>query len=156
MKAHAIDKAAAVGCSRTGFTLIELMVVVVIAAILAAFAYPSYLEHTRRSRRVEAIAALTELLQREERHYSQQNSYFAFSREANRSDVKWFSGTTPASSSHEISARQCENEPLSTCVQLLAVPGTADVDSGFTDPGCGTLSITSSGLRTPEQPACWK
>lgn len=61
--------------SRRGFTLIEVMIVVAIMAILAMIAYPSYLDQIRKSRRSEAKAALMEAAQRQERFFTERNTY---------------------------------------------------------------------------------
>ncbi len=39
---------------RSGFTIIELMIVIVIVAILVALAYPSYINYVRKAKRGEA------------------------------------------------------------------------------------------------------
>lgn len=49
---------------KSGFTLIELMIVVAIIAILAAIAYPSYQNYKIRTNRVEAQAELIFIAQR--------------------------------------------------------------------------------------------
>lgn len=52
---------------RTGFTLIELMIVVAIVALLATVAYPSYLNQVRKGRRSDAIQGLAQVQQAQER-----------------------------------------------------------------------------------------
>jgi type IV pilus assembly protein PilE len=66
-----IDKATA----RSGFTLIELMIVVAIVAVLAAIAYPSYQEQVARSRRADAKTVVMENAQFMERFYTQNGTY---------------------------------------------------------------------------------
>ncbi len=39
---------------KSGFTVIELMIVLMIVAILVALAYPSYVDYVRKARRGEA------------------------------------------------------------------------------------------------------
>src|ERR687891_2609719 len=58
-----------------GFTLIELMIVVVIIGILAAVAYPQYRDFALRSNRAEAKALLVDAAARQERFFSDNNSY---------------------------------------------------------------------------------
>lgn len=60
-----------------GFTLIELMIVVAIVGILAAVAYPSYQDSVRRSNRAEGKAFLAEAAARQERFFSNNNTYAA-------------------------------------------------------------------------------
>ena len=55
---------------RTGFTLVELLVVVAIATVLLALAVPSYVSYVRQTRRTEARTALLDLAGREERFFS--------------------------------------------------------------------------------------
>lgn len=52
---------------RTGFTLIELMIVVAIVALLATVAYPSYMDQIRKGRRSDAIQGLAQVQQAQER-----------------------------------------------------------------------------------------
>jgi len=52
---------------RTGFTLVELMIVLAILAGLAALAWPTYQNAVQRSRRADAVSALTEIVQAQER-----------------------------------------------------------------------------------------
>lgn len=141
----------------TGFTLIELMVTVVVVAILASIAYPSYLKAVRKAKRAEAQALLLEIMQQQERYYTQRNTYIAFTSASTDPDAKrfkWFSGSTPAKSAYEIRAGACDND-LQECVKLSAIPGTQAVDSGYADPECGTLILTSTGERGAEGEACW-
>ncbi len=58
-----------------GFTLIELMLVVGILGILAAVAYPNYTEYVQRSNRSEGQAQLNDIAARQERYFSQNNTY---------------------------------------------------------------------------------
>ncbi len=150
-------------CSATdrpgrGFTLIELMVVVAIVAILASIAYPSYQESVRRAKRAEAKAVLLEIMQQQERYYSQRNTYIAFSSASTDQDAqrfKWFSGGAAGASAYEIRADGC-GDGLQECVRLSAIPGTPMVDSGYADPVCGTLTLTSTGAKGANAASCWQ
>jgi type IV pilus assembly protein PilE len=142
-----------------GFTLIEVMTVLVIVALLAVIAYPSYEEAVRKSKRTEGRAALMQLLQQQERYYSQHNSYIRFPFSAvdqNEKEFKWFSGNSAKSSAYEIKAEACPNDTIQNCVQLIAMPGTAKVDANFKDPVCGDLIVTSTGVKAAKSADCWK
>lgn len=53
---------------RSGFTLVEMMVVVVMVALLAAIAYPSYTAQVRKARRTDAVEALIHIQQLQEKY----------------------------------------------------------------------------------------
>jgi prepilin-type N-terminal cleavage/methylation domain-containing protein len=59
--------------TRSGFTLIELMIVVAILGILAAIAIPAYMSFVRRSKAVEATENLNVL-------FKSATTYYAFER----------------------------------------------------------------------------
>lgn len=141
---------------RQGFSLVELMVVLVILAILAAIEYPSYIESVRKTRRAEGKTALMQLMQQQERYYSQHGTYIAFS-STEPNGYQWFSGNTPASSAYEIAAAACKDDTLQNCVLLTATPGTRNVNAAHKDDACGELSLSSNGIKaaTGQGTQCW-
>ncbi|MGZ3158014.1 MAG: type IV pilin protein [Burkholderiaceae bacterium] len=144
--------------SSHGFTFIEVMIVVVIAGILAMIAYPSYQSAVRKAKRAEGRSALMQLMQQQERYYSQNTSYIAFtsaSTNANEKYFKWYSADSPAASAYEIRAEACSNETIRTCVRLTAKPGTEKVDSSYMDAECGSLTFTSTGIKSADGKNCW-
>lgn len=143
----------------TGFTMLELMAALAILCILAALALPSYHRHVIRAKRVQAQAALLRLMQQQERYFSQNNSYLAFSADSTDPDERlfqWWSGASAAQSAYEIRAEACPGQAIALCVRLRALPGTVRV-APFADSDCGTLSLTSAGDRAASGPAaqCW-
>lgn len=139
-----------------GFGFIELMATLVIVAILATVAYPSYQESVRKAKRAEGRAALMRLMQQQERYYSQHIRYIAFSSssvDATERQFKWHSGDSPGKSAYEISGAACAGEPIDNCIVLTATPGTQKVDAGYSDAGCGALTLSSTGQRGPN--GCW-
>lgn len=145
---------------RAGFTLLELLVVLAIMLMLAAIVYPGYTSYVIKTRRVEAQAALLELMQKQERYFTQHNTYLPFSWASSEPAAKhfrWWSGSAPARSGYELSGEACADEPIERCIVLKAVPGTERVDRSFHDPDCGTLALHSSGRRASDGPAriCW-
>lgn len=140
-----------------GFTLIELMVVVAIVAILATLVYPSYQDSVIKSKRAEGRAALMEVMQQQERYYTQNNTYFAFTSTTADNRFKWYSGDSAAGSSYEIKAEACNGDVIGNCVMLTGMPGTANVNSAYTDDKCGNLSLTSTGAKAASGTAtnCW-
>lgn len=147
-----------------GFSLVELMAVMVILALMLALALPAYHGQVVRAKRVQGQAALLKLMQQQERYYSQNNRYLAFSaasEDAQGKQFQWWSGDDVEAgavhSAYEIDAMACPEASLAQCVLLRARPGTARVDQHFTDADCGTLSLSSTGERGSSGPAarCW-
>ncbi|WP_426111275.1 type IV pilin protein [Massilia sp. PWRC2] len=149
-----------------GFTLIELLVTLAIVAILSAIAYPSYATYVLRTRRLEGKVALFEAMQQQENVYSRSWRYAAFSADApsagqggkdGDADFKWWSGASAALSAYELRTQPCAGSDLARCVEVFAIPGTARVDSAFRDPGCGVLTLSSTGERRAQgaERACW-
>lgn len=143
-----------------GFSLIELLSVLAIMSLLLALAVPAYHGHVVRAKRVQGQASLLRLMQQQERYYSQNNHYLAFSSASPAPQVQafpWWSGEGPAASAYEIEALACLGSTIGQCVLLRAMPGTSKVDAQFQDADCGVLSLSSTGQRGSSGPAshCW-
>ena len=140
-----------------GGTLLGMLTTLIIIGILSAVAIPVWSEAVIRMRRSEAQAALQELMQQQERHFTRFNNYAAFS--ANTvSDFRWWSGRNARSSAYELEGKACDGQQIRDCIQLVATPGTPNVDSRFRDPQCERLILTSSGLHLATGPSrsCWR
>ncbi|WP_332862382.1 type IV pilin protein [Janthinobacterium svalbardensis] len=144
-----------------GFSLIELLSALAIMSLLLALAVPAYHGHVVRARRIQGQATLLRLMQQQERYYSQNNHYLAFSSASPASQAQqfpWWSGDGPAASAYEIEALACPGLAIGQCVLLRATPGTSKVDAQFQDADCGVLSLSSTGQRGSSGPAsrCWR
>lgn len=144
----------------TGFTLVEVLIVAALLVVLTAIAYPSYAGYITKSRRIEGQIALIEAVQQQERFYTRNNTYSAFSSDstdAQERRFKWWSGAVAASSAYELRARACPGRELTQCVEVQAFPGTAKVDARFRDADCQTLTLNSAGEQTASGPFahCW-
>lgn len=140
-----------------GFTLIEVMAVVVIFLLLAALAYPSLVAYVIKARRIEGQVALLETLQKQERYFSQHNTYVAFSADSGEQLFKWYSGNTAPVSAYELRGEACPGQSIRQCIDIQAIPGTAKVDAEFVDRDCETLSLDSTGRQRASGNAekCW-
>lgn len=145
----------------SGGSIIGVLVAVALIAILASVAMPVWSEAVIRMRRSEAQAALQALMQQQERHYTRFNTYLAFSANSpapKGSEFRWWSGRAAKTSAYELEGKACDGEEIRDCIQLIATPGTPNVDASFKDPQCERLILTSSGLHlaTGPGPRCWR
>lgn len=140
-----------------GSTVVGVLIAAAIVAILAAVALPVWNEAIIRMRRSEAQAALQELMQQQERYFTRFNSYAAFSARSDN-EFRWWSGRAAHSSAYELEGKACDGQQIRDCIQLVATPGTSNVDANFRDPRCERLILTSSGLHLATGPArdCWR
>jgi len=144
--------------SPLGFTLIEMVIVMVMIAIIAAIVYPSYQYAIRKTKRAEGRAALMQLMQQQERYYSQHTTYLEFSSNTSGGDAKffkWYSADTPKGSAYDISGSACPGQKIQVCIKLAAKPGTEQVNSAYSDPECGILTFTSAGVKSADAKHCW-
>ena len=143
-----------------GFTLAELLIVLAVIALLGAVAYPSYSRQIVKARRIEAQMALVDTMQRQEQFRAQHRTYLAFSAQADSADArqfKWWLGREAASSAYELDGYACPGREIEECIELRARPGTENVDAGFADAECGTLTYSSTGALGASGPSdrCW-
>lgn len=140
-----------------GFTLIELMIVVVIVAILASVAYPSYQEYIRRGARGEARAAILQMVQLQERNFTDRGAYATINSGAlanSWQNYNW-SGSNFASRKYDITVA------LGVAVGGTTYPYvvTATPANGFADPKCGNLTLRSDGIKgssVGDTDTCWR
>lgn len=118
----------------SGFTLIELMITVAIVAIIASIAYPSYQNSTNKARRADGQAALLDIMNAQERYFTENNTY-----STTLSDV----GRTGATEKghYVVTAAAC-GSGITSCVILTATAqGVQTTD--------GNLTYNSLGVKLP-------
>ena len=139
-----------------GFTLIEVMIVVAIIAIITMIAYPAYQDQMTKTRRSDGHAALMEMVNRQERFYTNNNTYTIVLTNLPNTTVDGSGKTDSEEGYYKLSARQCgvatcntaTPQPLVNCVEILAEPqGTQAAD--------GNLSFDSRGAKCPTTGGKW-
>lgn len=131
--------------TQAGFTLIELMIVVAIIAIIAAIAYPSYQRSIENSRRSAAQADLMELAQWMERRFTAGFDY----RDAGDTPVLPFT-TAPRDGSTVFYNLSFVGNVERSAFTLQAVPAGPQAGDR-----CGTLTLTSAGVKDAAMNDCW-
>ncbi len=121
-----------------GFTLIELMIVLVILSILSMIAVPAYNDSVSKARRSDGQAALMDVMARQERFFTENNTY--------TTNLAGAAGLNLSSSSSQegyytISAAAC-GAGINSCVMLTATAGTAQSADG-------NLTLDSIGSKLP-------
>jgi type IV pilus assembly protein PilE len=128
---------------RRGFTLIELMITVAIVAILASIAFPAYTSQVRKGKRAEGKAKILTAQQRLERYYTDNSTY--------TTDLAPLFGLAAAATVYSGDNNDSSSPYTITSAPLGTIAAgytlTAAVNGGFTDPDCGNLTLTSTGIK---------
>src|ERR1700693_4239111 len=135
---------------QSAFTLIEIMTVLLIISILSSFSYPSYRQAKLKTARAEGRAALMQLMQQQERHYTQHHRYQRFAADDNTASFRRFSGETAKAGAYRLDAQDCMRADGAAdvqasdedCILLRATPAP-----GFSDPLCDVLTLDSNGVQ---------
>ena len=127
-----------------GFSLIELMIAVAIIAILAAIGYPSYQNSVQKSRRADGRAALQEAAARQERIYTESNTYsddlskLVTNADGSSSQEGYYAITVNLSCGRTIS-----NTTYYSCFALTATAQGAQSN----DTDCATMTLNHVGAK---------
>lgn len=122
---------------RSGFTLLELMIVIIILGILASVAIPQFTKSVRRSRTGEAKANISALRGAEMRYF---NEWGAITATLNNLDVENPNNVTGARFSYSVTGSTLDD-------MTITATGLSGPMSGITVTYNGTTgNITESGI----------
>lgn len=126
------------GKKRSGFTIIELMIVLVVVAVLLALAYPSYTQYVRKSKRAEAQQLLMN---------------WSVNQEIWRSNNPQYAGPLDISPPNHDNYGFTVTDPAATSFTLTADANgdqAKDVEDGQS---CDVMTLNENGQKTPIE--CW-
>jgi type IV pilus assembly protein PilE len=127
--------------SKTGITLIELLIVVVIVGILAAIAVPLYTGYMERARRADAKTALEQLRASQEMRRAERGGYALTLVEL---QTTWGGPASPAGDYN-----------ITMVPTTTTFTGTATPIPGGKQVSDGWLRINQDGLKTSQYPDKW-
>lgn len=133
--------------AQRGFTLVELMITVVVVAILTSIGYAAYTEQIAKSRRAAARALVMDVMQHEERFYTENSTYTT-----DLTAMGYGATLYTDRNTHSISLAAGPSGAIATSVAVTATAVT-------TDAKCASLTLTSTNAQsgTGSQPAvCWR
>ena len=132
-----------------GFTLLELLGVVAIIAVLAAIAFPSFQRYAFRARRAEGKDWLMDIASREERYFTNFNTYTTTLSTLNATALSKPNGYyNVVVTAGGLDATTCgaAGGTITTTYTLTATPVGGTAQAGDV---CGPLLLDSSGVRCP-------
>jgi type IV pilus assembly protein PilE len=135
--------------SKSGFTLIELMIVVAVIAVLTAIALPSYQGYVARGKRAEARAEVLKAEGWLERYFTENNRY---------SDTATSTVNAAFSSRFTVvPAIGAANYNITLAVAATTYTVTATPTGGMTGDACGSYTKTNVGsLSSSDNSKCLK
>lgn len=138
---------------RSGFTLLELMIVLVVMSVLAALAVTSYSRYAFRARRTDGQKLLMAVANAEERYYALHNAY------ADLATIGYSTTTNATSESGYYTAAVGVSTINGVAAQAFTATATPVPGNSQQRDACGALTVTDTGVKGPpgttKNGTCW-
>ena len=120
-----------------GLTMVELLIVVIIIGVLAGFAIPAYQNYTIRSNRSDGYVLVNEILQAQERFFSDQLTYTT-----DLTDLGYATAANLDTDAgyYKVSGAACAGGTIAQCVVVTGVAQNNQSSDG-------DMSINSRGAK---------
>ena len=133
-----------------GFTLLELLVTMAVLAILVSVVYPTYTAFGNRSQRSIAKTELARIAQLEEMFFIDNRTYGTLSQLGFANDTVGLNNNGDP----VVTNAGVYNVVITPAPSAAGFIAQATATGGQTDDtGCTTMTISSTGVKTPA--ACW-
>ncbi|PMG43203.1 type IV pilin protein [Shewanella sp. 10N.286.52.B9] len=127
---------------KNGFTLIEVMITVVIIGVLASIAYPSYVGFVSKGARADALSGLMNIANRQEQYYLDHKTFTKNMKRLGMDDDPYI-----------VDNGLYSIDATTGNVTKFVLKATALGAQATRDSECGTIEVTSDGVKTPSE--CW-
>lgn len=127
-----------------GFSLIELVVAIAIVGIIAAIAIPSYQGSMRKAIRSDAKAALMDVAARQERFFTENNSYTV-----TLSNLG-YTGSNSPEGYYSLTAVAGPTGSITT-----SFTASASLIASGNDSSCSLFRLSSNGAKSATSSSCW-
>jgi type IV pilus assembly protein PilE len=124
-----------------GFTLIEVMITVVIVGILASIAYPNYTQFVAKGARADGLAGVMHVANLQEQYYLDHRSFATDMTKLGLKADPWIVENTYYKVDTTLSG-----DDYTVTATAVGVQATRDA-------ACETISLTSTGTKSPTE--CW-
>lgn len=112
--------------NKSGFTLLEIIIVIIIVGVLASLALPRFFSTVEYSRSTEALTSFTALRQSMERCYLQRSGSYANCNNINNLDVENPANSPNAHFSYSLTDTGGSGSPSATGYRIVATRGSRD------------------------------
>jgi len=124
-----------------GFTLIEVMINVVIVGILASIAYPNYTQFDAKGARADGVAGVMHVANLQEQYYLDHRSFATDMKKLGLNQDPW----VVENNYYEVDTT-LSGDNYTVTATAVGVQATRDA-------ACSTISLTSTGTKSPTE--CW-
>ena len=137
---------------KTGFTLVELLIVIVIIGLLMAYALPSYKRQVIFAKRTDAHNSIMKIASAQERNYATYNQY-ATTINAGATPNSTDLGLAGVAFMTSVDYTYTMNNNNGYTITATAI-GDSQVNDDFGGNDCTTLTLDSLGQKLPLP--CWQ